>query len=332
MDDFNITTLKDSRSEWCSQLIMIISPCIVEGFHTLFSEALQLCINNNEKAKYLVTFQNFIQRIPKWNNEIIDNETKRICEKSGCSYLADVLTSVHITQLKTLSAIRVGQKQKKIDIDIPKLDSFIHNVYINVGRKLYSNVYLYQIEISPLVIQKNKRDIEILVNEGILETIRKSIPLDKITRLFYEPDTEEQVTEEIKEQYLYDETDPEPKPEPSSTAPESQQSDNTLTNNMVEHSSSSSTLSFNDIDMVQDTNNKVSSVEAPKTLERLEEISQMRNAQRKKDEEEDDNINTIQILDDENVNVGDLGIHNLDEPLDSSMTVLPDLLDDIEVL
>ena len=62
---------------------------------------------------------------------------------------------------------RVGNKQKKIDISIPKLDHFIHKVYIHVARKVYMNVYLFEKNISPLLIQKNNRELEMIVQECI---------------------------------------------------------------------------------------------------------------------------------------------------------------------
>ena len=153
MDDFSISSLHESKNEWASRLITILTPLIVDGYRSILDEALKLCRENNETEKYLMTFQNFISRIPKWNQTIIETEKNRICEKSGCSYLEDLVTCVHIIQLKILTAMRVGQKQKKIDINIPKLDDFIHKAYINVARKIYKNVYLFELNISPLQIQ-----------------------------------------------------------------------------------------------------------------------------------------------------------------------------------
>ena len=51
------------------------------------------------------------------------------------------ITCVHIIQLKVLTCIRVGNKQKKIDISIPKLNNFVHRVYINTARKIFSNIF-----------------------------------------------------------------------------------------------------------------------------------------------------------------------------------------------
>ncbi|WP_298409853.1 hypothetical protein, partial [Ferroplasma sp.] len=99
-------------------------------------------LENKEKNKYLMTFQNCIKLIPDYNQILIENECKRIIEKTGCNYLEDLITATHIILLKNLTTIRVGNRQKKIDISIPKLNIFIHKVYINVGRKLYQNVDL----------------------------------------------------------------------------------------------------------------------------------------------------------------------------------------------
>jgi hypothetical protein len=120
MDDFLIPSLKESRFEWASRLINVLTPHVVDGVNSIFEDSLKLCKENNENEKYLMTFQNFVSRVPKWNDFIIETETKRIIEKSQCKYLEDLVTCVHIIQLKLLSAIRVGSKQKRIDINVPK--------------------------------------------------------------------------------------------------------------------------------------------------------------------------------------------------------------------
>jgi hypothetical protein len=131
-----------------------------------------------------MTFQNFLTRVPKWNQTIIDAEKTRIIETSGCTYIEELITAVHIIQLKALTCVRVGSKQKKIDISIPKLDHFIHKVYINVARKVYKNVYLFERNITSLMVQKNNRELEQIVQECILIAIRESIPTEAIIRAY----------------------------------------------------------------------------------------------------------------------------------------------------
>jgi len=306
MDDFNVSALHESKNEWGARLVTLMTPLIIDGYKSILEESIKLCKDNNEMDKYLMTFQNLISRIPKWNQQIVENERKRICEKSGCNYLEDLVTCVHIIQLKVLTAMRVGQKQKKIDINIPKLDDFIHKVYINVARKVYKNVYLFQVGIEPLQIQKNYRELEIIVQECILNTLRESIPVEAILKAYMDESVEEDVIEEVKEEVTH-----EPIIEPVSNIPVK-----------------SGGVSFNNIDYIK-SDNGVSQIDAPKSIDRLEEISIMRNEQRKRDaEDEDDNIKLS--ISDQDFNLDTLDIHNIEEP---KLDLLPDLLiDEIEVL
>ena len=80
-----------------------------------------MCLDSDEANKYLMTFQNLLSRVPKWNNIIVEEERKRIIERSWCDYLEDLITCVHIIQLKVLTCIRVGNKQKKIDISYSQI-------------------------------------------------------------------------------------------------------------------------------------------------------------------------------------------------------------------
>jgi hypothetical protein len=79
MDDFNVSALHESKNEWGSRLVTILTPLIIEGYKSILDEAIKICKDNNEQEKYLMTFQNFISRVPKWNTQLIESERKRIC-------------------------------------------------------------------------------------------------------------------------------------------------------------------------------------------------------------------------------------------------------------
>jgi len=308
MDDFNVSSLHESKNEWGARLLTILTPLIIEGFKSIFDESYKLCKDNNETEKYLMTFQNLITRIPKWNASIIETEKKRIIDRSGCSYLEELVTCIHIIQLKLLTAMRVGQKQKKIDINIPKLDDFIHKCYINVARKVYKNVYLFELNCPPLQIQKHNRELETIVQECVLNAVRDSIPVESILKAYMDETVEEDVVEEIKEQVI----------EPT-VIPEKQ--------TIFEGRDGNVSLKFNDMDSVLGKNGKEELVEAPKTIERLEEISALRNMQRKMEEEEDDERLKIS---NEEISLDILDVHTINPPeikLDTDL-----LLEDIEVL
>lgn len=284
MDDFVTSNLYSSRDEWTARLVTILTPHLIEGIKSIFNEAYQLCVTNEEIPKYLLCFQNLLCQVPKWNANIIEQERNRIIEKSSCNYLADLLTCVHVIQLKLLTCIRVGNKQKKIDISIPPVDNFLHKVYIHIARKVYMNVYLFEKNISPLLMQKNVRELEMMVQECILNTIRESIPTEAIIRAYMDEsvEQEEEVTVEpipIEESEVKDASDKSddkgdtimlkeediPKEEaPPAVVPSIKNMDD----NVV-----TTRLSFNEYDKVLDSTGKVMEVSAPKTIERLEELS-----------------------------------------------------------
>jgi hypothetical protein len=328
MDDFNISTLHESRNEWSARLISILTPLVIDGYRSILNEAIKLCKENNEMEKYLMTFQNLISRVPKWNSIIIENERKRILDKSGCSYLEDLITCVHIIQLKILTVMRVGQKQKKIDINIPKLDDFIQNVYIHVARKIYKNVYLFDINVAPLQLQKHNRELEVIVQECILNTLRESVPVEAILKAYMDETIEEDVVEEIKEEIKEQviENSEINSMEGGSVEPTSE----TLTNSENSQNSQNTKISFNDIDLVKDYSNKEEQIMAPKTIDRLEMISEQRNNQRKIESADDENENIKLNISDENIELDNLDVHIINEP---ELEMLPDLIiDDIEVL
>ena len=194
MDDFTSNILNDSKNEWSILLINLITSHIIDGFRSIFNEAIQLCQTNDEPDKYLMTYQNLLSRIPNWNQNIIQVEKDRIIAKSKCSYLEDLITCVHIIQLKLLSCVRVGSENKKINIDIPDFTIFLHKIYINIARKLYSNIYLFEIDIPPLEQQRRNREFEWLVQTSIMNTIRDNLPVENLLRQYIDETQEVDVS------------------------------------------------------------------------------------------------------------------------------------------
>jgi Family of unknown function (DUF5764) len=193
MDDYTSNVLTESKNEWSILLMNYLTPHIIDGFRSIFNESVQICDKNDEMDKYLMTFQNLLTRIPKWNQQMIETERERIIKLCNCSYLEDLMTCVHIVQLKILSCVRVGSETKKINIDIPDFCTFLHNVYTNVARKLYSNIYLFEVDIDELEVQKRNREFELLVQTCIMNTIRDRIPVEALLRQYIDETQEVEV-------------------------------------------------------------------------------------------------------------------------------------------
>jgi len=256
-----------------------------------------MCVETDEVGKYLMTFQNLLSKVHQWNSVIVEEERRRIIERSGCNYLEDLITCVHIIQLKVLTCIRVGNKQKKIDISIPKLDHFIHKVYIHVARKVYTNVYLFEKNVNPLQTQKNARELETIVQECILTAIRESIPTEAIIRAYMDESVEQEeeiFIENVKEPVV--DTPAESESEEKKEEKKEEETPSVVPSvQNIDEEKVVTRLTFNDIDTALNDNNEVESINAPKTIERLEEISTSRAIQRKLEEEAEEDEDKIKI-------------------------------------
>ena len=358
MDDYSMSSLGESKNEWCARLVNTLTPAIIDGLKSIFKEALELCEENDENDKYLMTFQTFLSRIPKWNDSIIGEERTRIEKFTQCGYLEELITCVHVVQLKALTCVRVGQQQKKIDIDIPSADTFIHKVYINIARKLYTNVYLFEADLPPLELQKNNRQLEVFAQESILNTIRDTMPVETILRAYMDETEEEEVNikEEIIEEPVVEEPEPEPDtsadPEPSESAASPQEAavPNTMSNEQqltsaplaalpvavnetralnieTEMPPSSENISFSHTDNAQDALGNETLISAPKTIERLEQIALESAQKRREEEEEDDEDDEDRLTIGNVVDTNSLDIDDLNKPSDPLLD-----LGDIEIL
>lgn len=325
MDDFTTATLHESRNEYTSRLISILTPLIFEGYNSIFDEAWDLCKDNDETEKYLMTFQNLISRVPKWNNEIIEKEKTRIIEKSGCDYLEDLLTCVHIIQLKLLTTIRVGKKQKKIEIEIPRLEDFIHKSYIQVARKIYTNVYLFEKYLTPLQKQKHNREVEIIIQDCILNAIRETLPIESVLKSYMDESIEEDYIETVQEEKIPIKESEEEKVEEKIVGNLNETSEKQK-NIVVNTEENTGKIKFDDNDEAFNADNQKEIISAPKTIERLEEISNLRNEQRKLDEDDDDDDDDGFKLNIDNQDV-DIETLSFDPPKEENL-----VLSDIEIL
>jgi len=202
------------------------------------------------------------------------------------------------------------------------LDTFIHKIYIHVARKVYRNVYLFEKNISPLLVQKNHRELESIIQECILMTIRESVPTEAIIRAYMD-ESVEQEEEVIIENIEDNEPEPEPELNDDNTVNKDTTEDEIVpeivpTIQNIDDNNVVTKLTFNDQDSVLNKSNMIETVDAPKTIERLEDISTSRAIERKLEEEDSD-------TDDERLQIhtGDIdlsGFDVLDEPYSSNIS------------
>ena len=85
--------LVETKNEYTIQLVNILTPHIFEGFESIYLESRKI-IKKGEENKLLKAFQQFIKRIPSWNANLVETETKRIETASQCDFIYNLLKAV----------------------------------------------------------------------------------------------------------------------------------------------------------------------------------------------------------------------------------------------
>lgn len=172
--------LVETKNEYTIQLINILTPHIYDGFESIYTESKKI-IKKGEEKKLLKAFQQFIRRIPQWNETLIENETNRVKTTSRCDFLENLLKAVIKANIVLLSNSQqtVSNNIAKKFLDIP-LKKFLHRCYIECARQFYNSPYLFYHEIKPIDKKRNQRDCYDIIKSSIKEAIRKILPVQDI--------------------------------------------------------------------------------------------------------------------------------------------------------
>lgn len=207
----SVNVYAEAKSEYTRQLCQILSP----SFQLYFLDVLKAAKDKDTDARRMLwNFQAMLQEIPDWSQDKVLRETEKIIRESNCDYLEELLTAVFIAHTKVLSAIRITTKQKKLQLTIPKLDHFLHRTLREIGRLLWGNAFLFAEQGSPIDRQKNMRQVEGLIQEGIQQAIRSLLPVKTILREYLNDEGEDDDTDDKKKDEEEDEEEEEEEEKP----------------------------------------------------------------------------------------------------------------------
>ena len=166
----NVSVLCAAKEEYTNQLKHYLVPLIQEGITSIYEDA----VINDEEGNSLRHFQIFLKQVPKWNQTILETETKRI--KDQCEFLMDLVTAIFVSHVKILASVRLGGNHSNIKIKIPTSEIFIHSIYVNASERFYYEPYPFD----NLLKRENIDKIKEIVDETIDETISSMIPIQSI--------------------------------------------------------------------------------------------------------------------------------------------------------
>jgi hypothetical protein len=191
-----IDVYSTAKSEYTQQFCIFLIPALLTYFLSLLEEAKE---KEKDLKRVLWTFQNLLKDIPEWNTDKVMRETETIQSNTKCDYLEELLTAVFVAHTKVLSAIRINSKSKKLQITIPKVDHFLHRTLSECARSLWSNAYLFSEQATSVDRQKNLRQVEHLLHQAILQSIRGMLPVKNILKEYLTDDGDVEGDEEVKE-------------------------------------------------------------------------------------------------------------------------------------
>ena len=160
----------------------------------------------------MALFQKFCADVPLWNQDVIDVNIGVILDNCRCDYVEELMTAVFIAHTKMLTAIRVNSRQKKLQITLPKLDHFLHRVFVECARAFWKAPFLFADELAPIERQKNILQAEVMCTEALSGAVRSLLPVKSILRDYLEDDeeTDETVEQEKPVKTPVEEADAEP--------------------------------------------------------------------------------------------------------------------------
>lgn len=196
--DSVLSVYSDARTEYTKQLCVFLVPAYFQFYVELLEKAKRVMIQEPKRA--LWQFQNYLNEIHDWNMEKVVNEIHVIQANSGCDYLEDLLTAVFIAHTKVLTAIRLSTNNKKVEINIPKVEHFLFKVLCETAKLLWSSTYLFRDGIPGMEKQQNYRNIENMLHEGIIQAVRSLVPVKSILKDFVNHDSASKEDEDSDEE------------------------------------------------------------------------------------------------------------------------------------
>lgn len=172
--------LVETKKEYTIQLANLVFFKIYEGFNSLYKKS----IEKTTEEEVLKNFQKSLKKVPKWDQNLIDNETTRIC-MDNYEIIENLLKAIVKSNMMMLT---YDPRSKRNNLDITKYDikvnKLIHQIYIECAREIFNNPFLFYHKYNPLELKRNQRDIFKIIKNSVEEAIRKLLPMKDILEIY----------------------------------------------------------------------------------------------------------------------------------------------------
>ena len=128
-------------------------------------------------------FEKLLTEIPKWNADIISQETADIC-----AFFPALQKTLHAVLLSNIYIVKSVQPGiiKNVDVVLPNTQSFIHRIYCAVSSELITMPKIFKVTDDPARDYKNKSVAIQIIKECILSAIVSFLPANNHVQQYME--------------------------------------------------------------------------------------------------------------------------------------------------
>tara|TARA_B100001248_G_C27393520_1_gene463902 strand:+ start:166 stop:1626 length:1461 start_codon:yes stop_codon:yes gene_type:complete len=165
------------KNEYMIRIKNLLTKIIFDGLNSIYTKTRE--VSNNDD--FLKVFQSLLKRVPKWTDEILNNEVMRVRGILDLDNNFELLNNLIKASIKATYNIMIFGSE--IDFDINNLLSefnfkdFIRNIYIESSREIYNNPFLFYHLYTPVEIKRNQREVLNIIGNAIEESVRRLLPI-----------------------------------------------------------------------------------------------------------------------------------------------------------
>jgi hypothetical protein len=208
-------TIVDAKDIYTDYLLNVFSPLVYYGLKSVYERAITEEKKYVEGAKLdpsiknpgvIVLFQYFLRELETMNDEMIEQETGRFRDSSGCADVFDDLIKAVIKSHIIVLTFNASGKTCKVVKDKlhervePK--SFVHKCYLECSRIFFDHPRLFFHEFPINERKDNERIIYQLVKVGIKNGIKRCLPMKAILEEYLKHDYIESTDDDPNAEYM----------------------------------------------------------------------------------------------------------------------------------
>jgi hypothetical protein len=176
-----LTVLLENKKELVDHLNDILIEPLLQEVQSIYDDTRASLSIRESSSALLKKFQDKLTNIPEWSKEVKHSLYENIVEKSGITYIGELVQGILGTQIKIII------KTENPTLDVPKMkfrvpsaENFIHMCLITIARTIWKQTYLMYHNVRNLEKQHNIAQLEEIIRKSISTTIRSCLPLEEL--------------------------------------------------------------------------------------------------------------------------------------------------------